>query len=278
MPKATSLMGLIETKQIKLGTGRLFLGSTAAVFPGTAKFDTTVVNSGWLDLGVIGNDAVIQPKADKFIYKNALPEVARKTFVISREATIQATFDEFGAKVIQRALGLNAPFNVLAAAAPTVVGSPTPTSTTFKLTSIATLNAGDEVVVETNTGNLTASTNSGLIDSIDTVGVAITLRQPLPNGAPAASDTLRVRTSTKLIVGDIQDATYQLLFVVDMLQDKKQFVSYMPIVNAQANFQPSVGGGKDIARTQITWDMSALYDSQIDNLALFSMFIFEGEN
>lgn len=275
MAKSISLLGQFESKLIKMGTGRLFLGtSSGSTFDGTAKFDTNNPGASWEDAGAIANDFTIAATTDKFKFMNALPSVTRKTFVIGRDATITATFDEFKARVVQTALGLLAPFNIVSGSELVVQASPSPTAKVFTLDSVTGLAPGDEVVVGT-TATLPSTANSGLVDSIS--GAQITLRAALPSGAPATGAKVKERVCAKLIFGGTDAREYPLLFVVDFVNDNKQFVALVPRACAQGNFQPNFNGGKQNIQTAVTWDTLALYDSGIDALSLITCFIFEGE-
>ena len=85
MTTSTALLGSVETKQIKLGHGRIFLGTSgSSSFDGTAKFDTSSPGSAWEDLRCIGNNVTLTCNAGVFAYKNAVPSVTKKKFITGR--------------------------------------------------------------------------------------------------------------------------------------------------------------------------------------------------
>lgn len=277
MAKPTSILGSVETKQIKLGAGRVYRGGASATFAGTAKFDSASLGTGatqWEDLRSMANDATISNTANMFKYMNGVPSVFKKGVVTGREATLQATFDEFKSRIIQTALGLNNPVNKLAATLMTIAASPSPTASVFTVDTVTGLVAGDEIVVEAASGSLAASSNSGLVDSIATL--AITLREPLRD-TPVSTWVAKKRVSTKLCFGGSDVKTYPLLFVTDFVLDKKQFVAFFPKVSSQGSFNPAMGGGTDSAKIGISWDAYGVYDADVDDNVLCSFFVFEDE-
>ena len=275
MPKPTSILGSVETKEIKLGAGRIFRGGVSATFLGTAKFDTNSLGSGatgWEDMMAIANDATIQATANMYKFMNGVPATFKKGFVTGRDAQLSVTLDEFRSRAIQTALGLNSPINKLSATLMTISGSPT--ATVFTVDTVSGLAVGDELVVEASSGLLAASTNSGIVDLI--ASLTITLRQALRD-VPAATWVSKKRVSTKLPFGGSDVKTYPLIFVVDFVQDKKQFVAFAPKVSSAGSFNPGMGGGADHAKIGLAWDIYGQYDSDLDDNVLFNFFLFEDE-
>lgn len=276
MTKPTSILGSVEAKQIKLGAGRIFRGAANATFAGTAKFDTNSLGSGltaWEDLRCIANDATINLNADTYKYMNGVPAVLKKVVVTGRQGTLQATFDEFKSRIMQTALGLNNPINKLGATLMTATGSPT--STVIAFDTVSGLAVGDEIVVESVSGSLAASSNSGLVDSI--VSLTVTLREPLRDGAPSAGWVAKKRISSKLVFGGSDVKTYPLLICYDFVVDKKQLVVFFPKASSLGSFSPAMGGGTDSAKIGIQFDLYGVYDSDLDDNVLAQFFVFEDE-
>lgn len=275
--KSTSLQGVVQEKNVKMGAGRMFLGDSTAVFDGTAKFDTNNPGSHWEDLGAMAQNVTVNMTTTMLMYKQGIPSNIKKTFVQGRDGTLQAEFDEFKARVIQTALGLIKPINRMAGNNYVIQASPAPTAQVFTLDQVSGLNVGDEVVHATSNGLLTNATDAALVDSI--VGNVVTLKSPLPNGAPTALDALDVRISAKLVFGSSDVRTYPLLFVVDFVTDKKQFVSFFPKVSSKGAFNPTGlhSLGSDHVKTTIQWDIYGVYDADVDDIALAQFFPFEGE-
>lgn len=255
MAKPLSILGTVETKEIKLGAGRTFRGGASATFAGSAKFDSNSLGSGatlWEDLAAIAQDATITSKANMYKYTSGVPGTFKKGFVTGRDAQLSFTMDEFKSRNIQTILGLNNPINKLALGLMTVAASPAPTSSVFTVDTVTSYNAGDEIVVDPVSGGLATSTNSGIISSIATL--AITMRQSLRD-TPVAGWVAKKRMSTKLPFGGSDVATFPLLFVVDFVVDKRQFVCFMPKVSSDGNFNPALGGGTKQADAKVTFDM-----------------------
>lgn len=275
MVTSTPILGSVETKQLKLGKGRFFLGSPSATFDGTAKFDTSNPGATWEDLMCIGDNVQVNASAGMFQYKNAVPTVTKKKFVIGRDLVVSAEFDEFKSRVIQTALGLLAPINKLGATLMTVQGAPGPTASAFTVDVATGLNTGDEIVVAATSGALASSQNSGLVSSA-AAAVAITLRQPL-FVAPSAGWVAKKRISSKLVFGSSDVRSYPLLFVVDFVVDKKQFVMFFPTVSSAGTFNPDLGGGQSHAKIGISWDCHAVVDSDVADNVLAVTYLFEDE-
>jgi hypothetical protein len=274
MGKALSVTGTHESKHIKLGVGRIFIGSQSATFDGTTKFNSLTIPSGWEDLGDLGQDVTLNNTTELFKFANGTPALVKRSYVTGREATLQATFNEYKARIIQIAIGLSNPINKVTGST-TVSASPTPTSTVFTVASASSFAVGDEIIVETVAGDCATSTNTGLISAIATN--AITLRQALPKGAPTTGDTVKKRTSAKLVIGGGSVPTYPLLFVVDFQLDNKQFVMFFPKVSSQGTFNPAFGNAKENAKIGVTWDLYGVTDSDFGDSVLAAAYIFEDE-
>lgn len=273
MAKPTSILGSVELKQIKLGAGRLFRGTSASVaFAGTAKFDTNTPGTSWEDMKCIAQDATINASADMYRYSNGVPSTFKKGFITGRQTQLNVTFDEFRSRVVQTALGLNNPINKLGAQE--YVAGGTPTSTVILLDTVTGLSVGDELVFASATGGLPASVNSGIIDAINTL--TVTMREPLLN-TPVSGWKAKERVSTKLCFGGSDVATYPLLFVVDFVLDKKQFVVHINKASSAGNFAPNMGGGSESAKVGVAFDCYGVYDSDLDDNVLASFFMFEDE-
>ena len=277
MAKPLSILGVVETKEIKLGAGRVFRGGSAATFAGTAKFDSNNLGSGttgWEDLAAIANDAAIASTATMFNFKNGVPGTFKKGFVTGRDAKLTFTMDEFKSRNIQTVLGLNNPINKLASTLMTIQASPAPTSSVFTMDTVTGLNAGDEIVVEASSGLLAASSNAGIVDNIATL--AVTMRQALRD-APSSTWVAKKRISTKLPFGGSQVQTFPMIFVVDFVVDKRQFVVFIPKASSDGTFNPAMGGGTANAKMQGSFDMYGVYDADLDDNILCSYYILEDE-
>lgn len=277
MAKPTSILGVVETKEIKIGAGRIFRGTSAATsFAGTAKFDTNNPGATWEDMGCIATDTTLASNVTMFKYTNGVPTALKKAFVTGRDATLTSSFDEFKSRVLQTALGLKAPINKLVSTLYTVQASPTPTNILFALDTISGLNAGDELVVEATSGLLPASTNAALIDSIATLTINLRTANPLFQ-TPASTWVAKKRMSTKLCFGGSDVATYPLLYVIDFVSDKRQIVFFFPKVSSTGSFSPKMGAGTAAAMVSIPFDCYGVYDADLDDNVLTEMFLFEDE-
>lgn len=276
MVTSPAILGTVETKMLKLGAGRIYLGtSPTATFDGTAKFPTNAPGPDWEDLRCLGQNVTLNANTSMFAYKNAVPSVTKKKFVIGRDVTLSADFEEFKSRMVQAALGILAPVNKLAATEYVVQAAPGPTSQIFTLDSVAGLNLGDELVIASATGGLASTQNAGLIGAINTL--AITLREPAQT-APVAGWKVKKRISSKLIIGGSDVLVYPLIFVVDFVQDKKQFVAFFPNVSSAGSFSPNLGGGQSNTTVAVAWDCYGAYDAAIADNVLASMYMFEGED
>lgn len=274
MPQGAGIQGTVELRQIKLGAGRIFRGTSAATFDGTVKFDTNSPGATWEDLGATEPDTQINCSSSPFIYKNGVPSARKKGFVIAREATVAVNFSEFKARLLQLALGLVAPINKLSATLMTVAASPAPTNTIFTVDTVSGLAANDEVVLASASGGLAASSARGIVSSIATL--AITLRQAISStfGTVVSTWVAKKVISTKLPFGGSDVDTYPLLFVKDFIGGA-QIVWFFPQVASMGNLNPAMGSQSENVKIPITFDAYGIYDADLNDIALAIPYNFE---
>lgn len=272
MAGSAGLRGDVNTQQIKLGAGRVFVGTPAATFDGTAKFDTSAPASGWSDLGCISNDVTLNMTSELFVFRSGVPATRKKILVIGREGTLQVNFEEFNALVAMLAMGIAKPINKVAATALTVSASPPPTASKFTLSAVTGLVVGDQIGVETVVGDLTSTINTGIIKSISTN--EIELYSALPKGAPTTGDSVKEINSQKVSFGGGTITEYPLIFVQDFLGGS-QAVHFFALVASQANFNYTSAGGRENQKTQITFELHGGNDTDTGEFSLDQVFFFE---
>lgn len=270
-----------DIKQIKLGSGRCFQGQTdSVVFDGTVKFNTATPAANWRDLGVLMNNVTLNLQAGEFAFKTGVPSVRKKTYIVSRDGSLQVEFEEFSALLSQIAMGLNSPVNKLTGSEMTVTSYSSVTKI-LVVNSTAGLLVGDELVFDTASGVYPTSNNKGLISTVDS-GTQVTLRG---DGFYKPVDNTYVGkkvVSTKLAFGGSNVKTYPFLFVIDILDPAgvttpKQIVYFFPKVSAQGNYSPALGGGSKNMTNQITFEAYGIIDTDLADIMLAACYVFESE-